>query len=177
MNDAHQAPGIPDSVGPGMRILFVGYNPSLVSGERGHNYAGRGNRFWKLLFESGLTERLLKAEEDHTLLATHGYGFTNIVARPTRRAEEITREEYATGRVLLCELIAKYRPQIVCFVGKGVYEQYSKRKKIDWGEQPEQMVPGVIDFVAPSSSGLVRMPIAEILTYFRQLKQLTQWQK
>jgi len=163
---------IPDSIAEDLNILFIGYNPSLRSGELGHNYAGRGNRFWKLLHESGLTDRLMRPTEDRDLLA-QGYGFTNIVARPTARADEITRDEYAAGRVQLRALIERYRPQIACFVGKGVYEQYSGRREIAWGEQEMPVVPGVIDFVAPSSSGLVRMPYAEILKIYHGLKKIT----
>jgi TDG/mug DNA glycosylase family protein len=162
--------GIPDSVGPGMKVLFIGYNPSLRSGEVGHNYAGRGNRFWKLLFESGLTDRLRKPEEDRDLLRI-GYGFTNIVSRPTRAADEITKEEYAQGRVRLRALIEEWRPQVAAFVGKGVYEQYSLRKKVPWGVQKEPLVEGVVDYVMPSSSGLVRMPYEEILEVYRGLAE------
>lgn len=169
--EEHNVPGIPDSVRPGLQILFIGYNPSLRSGEMGHNYAGRGNRFWKLLFDAGLTERLMKPAEDRDLLSI-GYGFTNIVARPTRRADEITAAEYAEGRMRLRELLSQIKPKIVCFVGKGVYEQYACRKDIPWGAQAVETVPGVIDFVAPSSSGLVRMPYQDILTVYQQLSGL-----
>lgn len=166
-------PGIPDSVRAGLDILFIGYNPSLRSGEVGHNYAGRGNRFWKLLFEAGLTERLMHPSEDRDLLAV-GYGFTNIVARPTRRADEITKEEYAEGRVQLRQLLEANSPKIACFVGKGVYEQYACRKQIPWGRQQAGPVPGVVDFVVPSSSGLVRMPYGEILAVYKGLRELQQ---
>jgi TDG/mug DNA glycosylase family protein len=162
---------IPDSLQAGLKVLFIGYNPSLVSGEVGHNYAGRNNRFWKLLHESGLTERRRSPAEDRDLLAI-GYGFTNIVSRPTRRAEEITKEEYALGRVRLQALLREFRPQVACFVGKGVYEQYARQKDIRWGVQLHPTVEGVVDFVAPSSSGLVRMPYPEILEIYKSLKTI-----
>lgn len=82
---------------PGLRVLFIGFNPSLTSYERGFNYAGRNNRFYRILYETGLTERLFRPEESPELLQ-YGYGFTNIVARPTRRADEIRPEEYRKGR-------------------------------------------------------------------------------
>jgi TDG/mug DNA glycosylase family protein len=165
--------GIPDSVRQGLDILFIGYNPSLRSGEVGHNYAGRGNRFWKLLHDAGLTDRLMHPSEDRDLLSV-GYGFTNIVARPTRRADEITKEEYAEGRLILRRLLAEWRPKIACFVGKGVYEQYALRKDVPWGVQNHQPVEGVIDYVVPSSSGLVRMPFSEIVVQYRGLFELLQ---
>lgn len=159
---------IPDHLDYGLVVLFIGFNPSVRSGETGHHYANPHNRFWKMIYDAGLTPRKYKPEEDGELLKL-GYGFTNIVARPTRTAAEITKEEYRAGRLRLMNVIEQYRPKVACFVGKGVYEQYSGRKQIDWGAQPQPLVPGVIEFVAPSSSGLVRMPTEEITGIFRQL--------
>lgn len=162
---------IPDHLREGLDLLFVGFNPSLRSGETGHHYANPNNRFWKIIHEAGLTNRRYRAEEDGELLE-HGIGFTNIVARPTKTAAEITKEEYRLGAEALRDKIARYHPKVVCYVGKGVYEQLSGRKGMDWGKQDEPVVPGVIDFVAPSSSGLVRMPLAEIVSIYAQLKAL-----
>ncbi len=171
MTDNHSFQVLPDSIAFGLRVLFIGYNPSLTSGEIGHNYAGRGNRFWRLLHDAGLTDYQVKPTEDRELLSI-GYGFTNIVSRPTRRADEISRKEYAEGRIRLRELIAEYRPKVACFVGKGVYEEYNGHRNIPWGVQPDSAVPGVIDFVAPSSSGLVRMKYEEILEIYKLLRQI-----
>jgi len=160
---------IPDHIRPGLDVLFIGYNPSLRSGETGHHYANPSNRFWKLLHLSGLTPRLYRPEEDADLPKI-GFGFTNIVARPTRTAEEITPEEYARGREVLRHKLETFRPKAACYVGKGVYAAFSGRRQIVWGMQPESVVRGVADFVAPSSSGLVRMPFEDMTEIFRQLK-------
>ncbi|MEY8744029.1 mismatch-specific DNA-glycosylase [Bacillales bacterium AN1005] len=159
---------IPDHVEPGLSILFIGFNPSITSGETGHHYAYKGNRFWRILERSGLTPRLYQTEEDGELLKL-GYGFTNIVARPTKGMEDITREEYAEGREILKQKLEQYRPDIACFVGKGVYTQYSKRTKVEWGFQDDPVVPEIHEFVAPSSSGLVRMSMDEIVAIYTQL--------
>lgn len=159
---------IPDHLAPDLRILFVGYNPSLRSGETGHHYANPRNRFWTILYRAGITPRLYRADEDQDLLHL-GYGFTNIVARPTRTAAEIAPEEYAEGRELLRDKIARYRPKVVCFVGKGVYEAFSGRRQVDWGYQDEPIIDGVRAFVAPSSSGLVRMKLEEIVDIFNMI--------
>jgi TDG/mug DNA glycosylase family protein len=164
---------IPDHLANGLAILFIGYNPSIRSGETGHHYANPNNRFWKVIYEAGLTPRLYKPDEDAKLLEL-GYGFTNIVPRPTRTAAEITKEEYRKGRLVLMEKIERYRPRVACFVGKGVYEQYSGRSNVDWGEQPDPVVQGVTEFVAPSTSGLVRMRMEEIASIFRRLLKYVQ---
>lgn len=152
-------------------ILFIGFNPSLVSGNVGHHYANKNNRFWKLLYRAGITERLYLPEEDTSLLEK-GIGFTNIVSRPTKAADEITPNEYKEGREVLRKKVMEYKPKIAFFVGKGVYLQYSNRKKANWGKQEDSIIEGVIDFVAPSSSGLVRMKTDEIIAIYEQVNDL-----
>lgn len=161
---------IPDHLKQNLDILFVGYNPSIRSGETGHHYANPNNRFWTILHHSGLTPRKYNPEEDGQLLHL-GYGFTNIVARPTKTAAEIQKEEYIEGKQILKQKIELYRPKIVCFVGKGVYQEYSNQRDVAWGVQLTSVVPGIVEFVAPSSSGLVRMKMDEIVAIFRQLKE------
>lgn len=161
---------IPDHLQEGLKILFVGFNPSIRSSETGHHFANPTNRFWKILYEAGLTPRKFAPAEDSELL-TLGYGLTNIVARPTKEAAEISKVEYAEGAALLQEKIRKYKPAVVCFVGKGVYQQFSKKRSIDWGEQPESVIRGTVEYVAPSSSGLVRMKLDDIVDIYRGLKK------
>ncbi|VEF48169.1 mismatch-specific thymine-DNA glycosylate (mug) family protein [Bacillus freudenreichii] len=159
---------IPDHLKEDLDVLFIGFNPSIRSSETGHHYANPTNRFWTILYKAGLTDRKVDADKDFTLLQK-GYGFTNIVSRPTRNAQEISSAEYKQGRDELIKKITTYRPKIACFVGKGVYQQYSRRKDVDWGAQKNPVVPGVIEFVAPSSSGLVRMKMDEIVVIYKQL--------
>lgn len=164
---------ISDHLKKDLKILFVGFNPSIKSGLSGHHYSNPNNRFYTILHKAGLTERKYHATEDRKLLDL-GYGLTNIVERPTKGAADITKDEYNEGRELLKRKIEFYQPKIVCFVGKGVYQEYSKKRHIDWGVQPEGMVYGVVDFVAPSSSGLVRMKLEEIVAIYRELKDFVE---
>lgn len=161
---------IPDHLKENLDILFVGFNPSIRSAETGHHYANPNNRFWKILYSAGLTPTKYTAEEDHKL-PDLGYGLTNIVARPTKEAAEISKEEYLAGAELLKEKIEKYRPKIVCFVGKGVYQEFSKKRKSEWGVQKDPVIPGTVEYVAPSSSGLVRMKLEEIIEIYRGLNE------
>ncbi|OCA90748.1 mismatch-specific DNA-glycosylase [Bacillus sp. FJAT-27225] len=162
---------VQDHIKKDLDILFIGFNPSLRSGETGHHFANPNNRFWKILFEAGITPRKYSAKED-ILLPEIGLGITNIVARPTKAADEITRDEYQEGREILREKIRAYKPRIACYVGKGVYQEFSQRKNLPWGVQQESIVPGTIDFVAPSSSGLVRMKLNEIVDIYKELPSL-----
>jgi TDG/mug DNA glycosylase family protein len=164
---------IPDHLKENLKILFVGFNPSIRSSESGHHFANPNNRFWKILYEAGLTSRKHDPSEDYTLVSL-GYGLTNIVARPTKTANEITKEEYQLGKAELRKKIEKYKPKFVCFVGKGVYQEYSGKKDVPWGLQESSVVNGTIDFVAPSSSGLVRMKLDKIIDIYRELFTLVQ---
>lgn len=159
---------IPDHLQENLKILFVGFNPSIRSSETGFHYANPNNRFWKILHEAGLTPRKYRPDENSGLLAL-GYGLTNIVARPTREAAEISKQEYTEGAKLLEQKIRQLRPTAVCFVGKGVYQQFSKRKAVSWGVQQEPVIPGVVEYVAPSSSGLVRIKMDDIVEIYSGL--------
>ena len=163
---------LPDHLGPGLRIVFVGFNPGLHSARVGHHYAGPSNRFWSILHRAGLTPRRFEPRED-ALLPGLGYGLTNIVDRPTRSAAEITPGEYAEGRVRLRRKIERCRPRVVCFVGKGVYLAWSGRREAAWGFQETRQVEGVAEFVAPSSSGLVSLPPAEVVAIYARLAGAT----
>jgi double-stranded uracil-DNA glycosylase len=160
-----------DHIKENLKILFVGFNPSIRSSETGHHFANPNNRFWRILYEAGLTPRRFDAAEDAKLLEL-GMGITNIVARPTKAADEITKGEYKDGQEILRKKIELMKPQVVCFVGKGVYQEYSGLKKVPWGRQEEAVVPGTIDFVAPSSSGLVRMKVEDIVEIYKGLVKI-----
>src|SRR3989440_8895621 len=87
---------LPDVIGPNLNVLFCGINPGLYSAATGHHFARPGNRFWPALYQSGFTPRLLRpAEQD--LLPGFGLGITNVVARATARADELTAEELRAG--------------------------------------------------------------------------------
>jgi TDG/mug DNA glycosylase family protein len=132
-----------DLLRPGLELVFCGYNPSLTSGLSGHHYAHPGNRFWRVLFAAGITDRLYRPEEDELLLDL-GIGFTNLASRPTRRADELTRAEIRAGAKAL-------------------------RAKATWGVQETPAFPGVTDVVVPSPSGLNRMRLEELVDHYRTL--------
>lgn len=153
--------------------MFIGYNPGLRSAEIGHHYAGKSNLFWDILFRSGLTPEKLDYTRDWELLR-YQYGSTNIIDRPSKSAMDLTREEYLEGKQILRELLIEYKPYIACYVGIGVYKAFSGRRKVNWGRQAEKTVEGIVDFVAPSTSGLNRMPATEQVEIYSKLKGLLQ---
>lgn len=162
--------GVPDLLGPGLELLFVGFNPSPRSAESGHHYAGPGNQFWRLLFAAGLVPRPL-APADGGELPALGVGSTNLVARPTRGADDLTRAELRAGTPRLAALVDRYGPRVVAYTGKGVYLAASGRSRASWGPQ-EASLFGARDVVLPSPSGRVRMTFEEKLPHYRRLARL-----
>src|SRR6202163_4755357 len=117
---------LPDYLRRGMKLLLVGCNPGDRSARVGHYYAGRGNQFWPLLFDSGILPELLVHTDDKRVIE-FGMGLTDLVKRPTRGVEEIERQEFAEGRILLGQKLAEFAPRVVAFNGKITYEKFSQR--------------------------------------------------
>src|ERR1044071_3564819 len=89
-------PTLKDRVRPPVRVLFVGINPGVRSALTGHHFAGYSNRFWKLLFESGLVpDRITHADDGR--LPDWGFGITNLVPRATPGIDTLRLEEYVAG--------------------------------------------------------------------------------
>lgn len=163
---------LPDVIAPNLLCLFVGLNPGLLTAQVGHAYAHPSNRFWKILYSSGCTTRLLKAEDDVKLPELYSLGNTNIVERPTRNGGELSKKEMDEGVSLLEEKIRAYRPEVVALVGKSIWESVWRVRKgkamakdeFKYGWQSEEENLGVIKgedswrgarlFVASSTSGL-----------------------
>ena len=139
-------------VGPGLRVLFVGINPSLRSAEVGHHFARPGNRFWPTLHAAGFTPRRLRPEEDGELLG-YGIGVTNIAARATRAADELTRAELEAGAAALEATVREHAPGLVAVVGLTAYRTAFGRPKAGWGLQAEE-IGGRPVWVLPNPSGL-----------------------
>jgi double-stranded uracil-DNA glycosylase len=157
-----------DLLRPQLNLVFCGYNPSITSGRSGHHYAHPGNRFWRVLFASGITTRLYDPREDERLLAL-GIGFTNLCSRPTRRADELSREEIRAGAEELYAKLEEFQPRVVAYTGIGVYRWFLATSKVAWGVQDNAAVPGVTDVVVPSPSGLNRMNFEELVDHYRVL--------
>ncbi len=137
---------------PGLRVLFVGINPSLRSAEVGHHFARPGNRFWPALHRAGFTPRQLAPDQDGTLPAL-GVGITNLAARPTRAAAELTAEELRQGAAELDALVARWAPRLVAVVGLTAWRTAFGRPKAVLGLQDET-VGGRPVWVLPNPSGL-----------------------
>ncbi|MPZ84376.1 MAG: G/U mismatch-specific DNA glycosylase [Actinophytocola sp.] len=143
---------LPDVIAPGLAVLFSGINPGLYSAATGHHFARPGNRFWPALHRSGFTPRQLHPSEQDELTAL-GLGATNIVARATARADELTPDELRRGAELLAALAERYAPRFVAIVGISAYRTAFTRPKATIGPQDER-IGGARLWVLPNPSGL-----------------------
>ena len=143
---------IPDVAGPDLRALLVGINPSLYSGWTGRHFARPGNRLWRTLHEAGFTDRVLRPEETDAILAA-GFGITNLVARATARADELTDEEVRAGVSPLRRLVRSLAVPHVAFLGVSTYRVAFGRPKARVGRQ-EEPFEGAVAWVLPNPSGL-----------------------
>jgi TDG/mug DNA glycosylase family protein len=143
-------PDLPDYLRPGLRIVFVGFNPGERSAAIGHYYAGRGNQFWNLLYESGLTPVRLTPEEDCRMLE-FGFGMTDLVKRWSKSSSDLNAEDYRNGVPRLKEKLLAAAPRTVAFNGKTAFEKFEGRKA-ELGPQTLRLgISGI--FVLPSTSG------------------------
>lgn len=148
----------PDLVEPGVRLLFVGINPGLWTAATGTPFARPGNRFWPALVTAGILPRLPAyseplGEEDRRMIFDAGVGVSNLVARATACADELSRDELRAGAAALVERVDAWQPRAVAIVGLTAYRQGFQRPRAAAGRQ-EESIAGVATWVLPNPSGL-----------------------
>jgi double-stranded uracil-DNA glycosylase len=160
---------IPDVAAPGLRVLFCGINPGLYSAATGYHFARPGNRFWPALYAAGFTDRVLRPEEQEDLLPLR-LGITNVVARATARADELTADEVRAGGRVLTAKVARLAPRWIAIVGITVYRTAFGRPGATTGRQ-EETLGGASLWVLPNPSGLNALWTTPKLTEaFRDLR-------
>jgi TDG/mug DNA glycosylase family protein len=160
---------LPDYLRKGMKLVIVGINPTESSVRAGHYYSGRGNPFWPALHESGVVPEPFDYPDDRRIIE-FGIGLTDLVKRPTKTVEELTREDFAEGRIVLSQKLEEYAARVVAFHGKMAYENFAQRK-CAYGLQKE-LLYGAQVFVLPATSAAAGKSKSETLKHFRKLAQV-----
>jgi double-stranded uracil-DNA glycosylase len=166
---ATAASGVPDILGPGVRVVFCGINPGFVSAAAAAHFANPRNDFWRLLHEAGFTPRLMQPDEQFEVLG-FGIGLTNAAYRTTKGSGDLRRADFEGSAERLERLARELRPGVIAFVGKEAYRGA-------FGERPplgmqERQLGETRMFVLPSTSPAnAAVPWEERLRWFRELSR------
>jgi len=149
---------VPDLAGPGLRLVFVGINPSLWTAGTGTHFSHPGNRFYPALRQAGIIERDLDraggmTDDDRAYFLERGLGITNLVNRATIRADELSAAELRAGSERLRSFVVRHRPLVLAVAGITAYRQAFGRPRARAGEQPDRL-EGARVWVVPNPSGL-----------------------
>ena len=149
---------VPDLLGAGLKLLFVGINPGLWTAATSTHFAHPGNRFYPALLLAGVTDRqidrgggMTAADREH--LISRGIGISNIVHRATAKASELTTGELRDGSLELAQLVRLRQPAVVAVAGITAYRTAFSRPKATMGLQPHSF-EGAQLWVVPNPSGL-----------------------
>lgn len=168
--DAAREKTVPDILRPGLKVLFCGINPGLYTAAVGHHFGRPGNRFWRALHDSGITPRLFHPSEQWDLLEL-GYGVTNVVARASATADELSRDELIRGGAILVAKVQEFHPEWLAVLGIGAYRQAFRRTRAVMGEQAERIGETRI-WVLPNPSGLnAHFQPPDLAKVFRELRE------
>ena len=149
---------VPDLLGPGLRLLFVGINPGLWTAATQTHFAHPGNRFYPALLLGGVIDRPIDrgtgfTGDDRDYLVRRGIGITNLAKRATAKASELTADELRRGGVELRALVRERSPAVVAVAGVTAFRTAFGNTKVALAEQPEGF-EGARLWVVPNPSGL-----------------------
>lgn len=155
---SYQGASVPDLVGPGLRLLFVGINPGLWTAATRTHFAHPGNRFYPALRLAGIIDREISrvdgmTDDDRAYLVSRGIGNTNLVDRATARADELSADELRAGRLRLEAFVADHHPTVVAIAGITAYRTAFGLPKAKLGEQPAGIEDARL-WTVPNPSGL-----------------------
>lgn len=153
-------------------MLFCGINPGLMSAATGHHFARPGNRFWPALHLGGFTPRQLRPDEQAELLK-YRLGITNVVDRPSARADELTRAEYVAGGENLVTKVLHHQPEWLAVVGVTAYRDAFGERTAKMGKQV-RMIGDTRVWILPNPSGLnAHYTLPKLAVAFAELEQLS----
>jgi TDG/mug DNA glycosylase family protein len=161
---------LPDVIAGDLGVLFCGINPGLYTAAVQQHFGRPGNRFWPAIHRAGFTPRLFHPSEQRQLLE-HGCGITNVVARATAAAAELTPAELVEGARILDAKVRRYRPRVLAIVGIGAYRTGFGRPKATMGLQEETIGDARI-WILPNPSGLnANYQAADLAALYRELRE------
>ena len=142
---------LPDVLKPGLLLVIVGTAAGRTSAAHGHYYARPGNRFWRTLYEVGLTPTELRPA-DYKKLLDHGIGLTDLAKSNFGVDDDLLLGDFDCDGFR--KSIAAVIPRFLVFNGKKAASIYFGRRtsKINCGRQSETFGDTQI-YVCPQTSG------------------------
>lgn len=171
--EAHRGETVPDLVGEEVRLLVVGINPGLWTAATQTHFSHPTNRFYPALHLAGITRREIDAAAGMTAeqaahLTGRGVAITNVVARATASASELSTGELRGGGERLRERVAEWGPAVVAVAGLGAYRTALGSRDAEAGRQPDRL-EGAEVWAVPNPSGLNAHETTESLArWYRQ---------
>jgi TDG/mug DNA glycosylase family protein len=164
------ADSLPDILAKNLTVVFCGLNPGKTAAVAGHHFYNRSNRFWRALHLSGFTPIQIEPEDDRSILK-YRYGLTTAVARPTRSAAEVSRDEFTSSGKALEKKLTRLKPRAIAFLGKAAYAAITKNADVNWGKQPSPFA-GAEVWILPNPSGLNRnFQLKELVNAYRAMRR------
>lgn len=140
---------LPDLLQKNLKVVFCGTAPGHKSAEAGAYYADPTNAFWKILFNIGLTSRLLSPNE-FRLLPEFGIGLTDLAKFVSGNDVNLKKKHFHVdafeAKIMECQ------PRVLAFNGKRGTSEYLRTKQVKFGPQSNVLGATKI-FVLPSTSG------------------------
>ncbi|CAI2187082.1 4605_t:CDS:2 [Funneliformis geosporum] len=182
---------VPDIIDYNLNGLFSGKK----SIKEKHHYSSSNNYFYYALYESGITNGdKLTYQDDRRLARDYKIGIVTLVSRPENRSKtKLSVEEIKQGFPSLLEKVEKYRPKVLCFNGKAIFQAFTtfqtarihsfplKKKLITegWGEQPNHFIRWEdhtghtkVFYVMSTSGRVAQYSVQDRVKYFEKLKEL-----
>ncbi len=170
---------LPDYLRPGLTIVSIGLNPSVMSARKGFYFANPRNRFWSAFSASSLVDETLKPgrEAVERLFVCYAIGFTDLVKRATPGLADLRPEDFSAGAPVLKRKLERYAPRVAWFHGKETYRRYLRyaervRGEFDLGLQQSTIGKSRV-FVTPSPSPAnAAVSLDELVDWYRRLRVL-----
>lgn len=179
MSRGRVAQTLPDYLRPGLAVVSVGLNPSLMSARKGFYFANPRNRFWRALNASGLVNELLEPGRVavERLFERYGIGFTDLVKHATPGLADLKPGDFRAGAPVLKEKLERYAPRVAWFQGKETYRRYRRyadgvQSDFELGLQ-DAAIGATRVFVTPSPSPAnAAVSLDDLVEWYRRLKTL-----
>jgi len=157
----------PDILARDLDVIFCGMNPATTAAADGHNFSSPSNRFWTILHLAGFTDVRLQPHEERRLLE-YRCGLTAVIDRPTRRATDVSLDEFRKAKPLFEAKMRRYAPRWIAFLGKRAVSAMMDERNVAWGLYPAGFA-GTTAWILPNPSGLNRaFSLAALVDAYRE---------